>query len=227
MQPEVYRMIAMLFRYWLAVLMIVILWLAIRWLYRERAAYIATLRVLPDAGLIGELVDLETGKSYPLPREGFIGGKRQADIGLKGIVYPIHFELIEHEGILIEASKRLRALVDDKPVGKKIFAYHGSFLEAGAYRLRFRLFEGVPVPEMNPTLADGIDEEGVWDFPDQQMWIVPSVIEQGGQTADNQLEAYASYKETDNLEEGFCLDDLKNKTPSTEPWGDEEWTDGQ
>ena len=43
-----------------------------------------TLRGLPDAGLVGELVDIATGAAYPLPREGMIGSGRSCDIRISG-----------------------------------------------------------------------------------------------------------------------------------------------
>lgn len=226
MQPQVYRMIAMLFRYWLVILTLIILWRAIKWLYKERAAYQATLRVLPDAGFIGELVDLDAGISHPLPREGFISGKRQADIGLKGLPYPIHFELMENEGILIEASKRLHAKVDEVPVGKNTFAFHGTILEAGTYRLRFRLFEGVPVPEMqmepSSEIVEGSNMQPLHE-PVRQM-IYPNEL---AMPVVEEHQRQANEGNYVDLDDGFCLDNLQNKTPSSEPWGDEEWTDGQ
>lgn len=148
MTADAYRLLAMFVRYWFVFLMCMITFRAFRWLYKERKAYQKTLKVLPDAGLIGELVDLKTGETYPLPREGCISGRRLADVSLRGYKYQrIAFELEKGKGIALTPLKRgHRPSLDGEVLHGTAYALHGSELDLGDRTLKFRLFAGLDVP---------------------------------------------------------------------------------
>ena len=159
MLSETYELIAQFLRYWFVFLMVMITFRAVRWLMNERRAYKKTLRALPDAGSIGELVDTDTGKNYPLPREGVISPGRFADIRLKKMKpQRIHFLFIEGVGVRLNTARRKNHLfLDDQMLGKEGVALHGSYLDIAPYHLRFRLFAGLDVPSRQTNAA--VEEE--------------------------------------------------------------------
>jgi hypothetical protein len=168
----VYELIAMGLRYWLVFLGVVIIWRAIRLMRKDQRIYWKTIRQLPDAGLVGELVALESGEAYPLPREGMIGSGRSSDIRIEGINRrALEFFFRAGYGLRLIPSHRRHSLRLDheiiQPSGD--YALHGSVLEIGGKAYRFRLFEGLDVPERQQfTPADGYshdmypDEADVW-----------------------------------------------------------------
>ncbi len=173
---SVYELIAMGLRYWLVFLAVVIIWRAIRLMKKDKRMYRKTIRQLPDAGLVGELVALDTGKAYPLPREGMIGSGRASDIRLEGIKRrALEFFFRDGFGIrLIPSHHRHFMRLDNemiKPAGD--YALHGSVLEIGDKAYRFRLFEGLDIPEREHYAPSGQydmdmqpQEDDVWS---QQM----------------------------------------------------------
>ncbi|MGI6738356.1 MAG: hypothetical protein ACOX54_03025 [Christensenellales bacterium] len=171
MARENYELLALFMRYWFVFLMLVISIRAVRLMAKERHEYKKLIDSLPDAGLIGEIVDITTGNSYPLPREGDISNKAGADIRL--IYLPrslsIHFEFVPRKGIRLSPVKRnTTALMDGIPLYERPYALHGSYIQAGSYTLRVRLFEGVDVPYSKRLSTSMDDSEGwserTWDF---------------------------------------------------------------
>lgn len=148
MQKETYELIAMFMRYWFVFLIVIITFRAVKWLMGERRAYRKTLRSLPDAGLIGELVDINTGDSYPIPREGVIGSRQSADIRLRGMKHvKVIFQLEESKGIHLHTSRRNREVfLDGYQLEGDGYALHGSLLSLPGCQLRFRLFSGLNIP---------------------------------------------------------------------------------
>lgn len=171
MTQDSYQLLAMFMRYWFVFLMVMITFRAFRWLYKERREYRKKLKVLPDAGLIGELVDLRTGETYPLPREGYISGRRLADISLKGYRHQrIAFEFEAGKGIAVTPLRRGHCpQLDGDTLRGTAYALHGSVLDLGDRTLRFRLFAGLDIParEMDYQDTDGVVQEMAL-FP--EMW---------------------------------------------------------
>ena len=58
MPTEVYEIIAQGARYWFLFLMALIVWRSFRWYRKDRRQYKKRLRLLPDAGYVGELVTI-------------------------------------------------------------------------------------------------------------------------------------------------------------------------
>ena len=56
---EVYELVAQAARYWFLFLMAIIVWRSYRWYRRDRRQAKKRLRLLPDAGYVGEMVVLE------------------------------------------------------------------------------------------------------------------------------------------------------------------------
>lgn len=185
MKPEVYELVAMFMRYWFVFLMLMIVFRCCKWLYNERKKYLRTLRYLPDAGFIGEAVDMETGKSYPLAREGVIGSGRHADIRIRAFKrLRVYFELEEGLGVRLEpVGGNGRVTVDGESIQKEGYALHQSLMETPVGSVRFRLFEGVNVPAQ--AFAGGRRdalgaEEDAWaaDAPLQQTFPPPAYYQQ-------------------------------------------------
>lgn len=188
LSAPVYELIAMGLRYWLVFLAVVIIWRAVRLMQKDNRLYRRTLQQLPDAGLVGELVELETGKAFPLPREGMIGSGRASDIRLQGLQRRA-LEIVFRAGYglrLIPSHRKHSMRLDGeaiRPGGD--YALHGSVLEMGGRAYRFRLFEGLDVPElearpaMMPDIAEQEAEEDVWS--QQMVMDAPPPVPPGGE----------------------------------------------
>ena len=114
--------------------------------HRERKRQ---LRQLPDAGMVGEMRDIESDKSYPLPREGTLGGGRGCDIRLKGLRRrQLTFAYVPGKGILLTpCHRRSASWLDGVELRRGAYALHGALLRVGGYTLCIRLFAGLDVPE--------------------------------------------------------------------------------
>ena len=149
MSPQAYELISMLMRYVFVLIGLMIVWRSFRWLRRDARAYQKELRSLPDAGLVGEMVNLNTGEAQPLPREGTIGSSRECDIRLKGAgIQRNHarFEFEEGKGLKIIPLRRASMLLNGLALRGPGYALHGTQLQAGNVPLRVRLFAGLKVP---------------------------------------------------------------------------------
>lgn len=149
MADTAYEIFALAMRYVYVVIGVVILLRALRWLRKDARAYRREMKALPDAGLIGEVVDLNTGKAQPLPREGTIGSARSCDICVKGEGVRRHhamFSFEEGRGLLITPCLRCRMVMAGVELNSSAHALHGTQLEIGGTTLRVRLFAGLNVP---------------------------------------------------------------------------------
>ena len=66
MPTEVYEIIAQGARYWFLFLMALIVWRSFRWYRKDRRQYKKRLRLLPDAGYVGELVTIRGNAQLPI-----------------------------------------------------------------------------------------------------------------------------------------------------------------
>lgn len=148
MQSDVFELISLGFRYWFVLLGLMIVWRALRWQMADQRAYQKIMKALPDAGLIGELVDLSSGESWPLPREGVIGSSKGCDIRFSGVRgREFEYAFVDGKGVeIIPAHRSHQLVLDGEKIGAKAFAAHGSRLNLPGYSLRFRLFSGLNVP---------------------------------------------------------------------------------
>ena len=176
MSPQAYELISMLMRYVFVIIGLMIVWRSFRWLRRDAMAYQKELRSLPDAGLVGEMVNLNTGEAQPLPREGVIGSSRECDIRLKGPgIQRSHarFEFEEGKGLKIIPLRRASMLLNGLALRGPGYALHGTQLQAGGVPLRVRLFAGlkVPYPAAYPE-PDAVWNAGaapaLWQEPEEE-----------------------------------------------------------
>lgn len=154
MPADVYEVVAQAARYWFLLLMAIIVLRSYRWFSRDRKQRKKRLRLLPDAGYVGEMVvlrgsaELPEGSVLPLPREGVLGNLRQNDlyVPVEG-VHKRHlwFCFEEDDGLRIEPFFGMHATVDGvELVGRRghAFLHHGSRLSVGECEMRMRLFAG-------------------------------------------------------------------------------------
>lgn len=155
-QSDIYELVSLGMRYWFVLMGIIILLRAGRWALKEHRDYRRTIAALPDAGLIGEIVNIETGEAQPLPREGVIGSGRGCDVRLHGLrTRELEFILKEGTGVhIMPCHVRHQALLDGQPVDRRdSWALHGSRISLPGYYLRFRLFAGLDVPAIQHSDA--------------------------------------------------------------------------
>ena len=166
MPTEVYEIIAQGARYWFLFLMALIVWRSFRWYRKDRRRYKKRLRLLPDAGYVGELVtirgnaQLPTGTILPVPWEGIIGSGRGCDIFLPvpGVA-PKHcwFSYDREDGLQLEPYHGRTVQVNDQTRtgrGENLSMHHGSRLYVGDVELRLRMFAGFETAARAHVLRD-------------------------------------------------------------------------
>lgn len=121
---EVYELIAQAARYWFLLLMAIIVWRSFRWYRRDRRQAKKRLKLLPDAGFVGEMVVIEggealkRGQALPLPREGTLGTLRTNDlcVPVEGVARRhLWFRFDEDEGLRVEPMRGQTVSVDGEP----------------------------------------------------------------------------------------------------------------
>ena len=165
-----YEIFALLMRYVFVALGALILLRALFWLRKDARAWHKEIKNLPDAGLVGELRDMQSDQSYPLPREGVLGKKHSCDIRIKGHLMPgkaLTFLFVEGKGLAITPLGGQNVYLDGEAVrGSKGYALHGTQLEVGGTVLKVRLFAGLKVPRRVLYSPAGEDEnDPVFDGP--------------------------------------------------------------
>lgn len=166
MAGEGYEVLAMFMRYVFVLLGVLIVWRAYRWMRRDAKNYQRRMKRLPDAGLIGEIVDLNTGDHLPLPREGIIGSAASCDVRVKGNgIARKHalFSLAEGKGVLITPCGHHRITMEDVELTGPAYALHGTELWLGDVPLRVRLFAGLNVPHPAAYMREDAETEEYWD----------------------------------------------------------------
>lgn len=173
---EVYELIAQAARYWFLLLMAIIVWRSFRWYRRDRRQAKKRLKLLPDAGFVGEMVVIEggealkRGQALPVPREGTLGTLRTNDlcVPVEGVARRhLWFRFDEDEGLRVEPMRGQTASVDGEPFKSRrepLYMAHGSRLYVGKAQLRLRLFAGfegtgyAPRRDSEVAAADGRSE---------------------------------------------------------------------
>ena len=200
MENGAYELLALLMRYVFVLIGALVLFRAYRWMRRDARNYRREMRALPDAGLVGEIVDLRSGKSQPLPREGDMGASRECDIHVRGggvLRHHVRFAFEEGKGLLITPARRGSTRMAGVPLQSPAYAYHGTQLQLGRATLRIRLFAGLnvpqpiayqpePLPDAFPGPEDAPPEEGFSAGPD-----VPAPFVFPDLAADEEMEEAA------------------------------------
>ena len=177
-----YELLSMGMRYWFVLLIALTLLRAFFLMRRDNRDYRQALKQLPDAGLIGEVVDLQTGAAQPLPREGLIGSSRSCDIR-HAALRRREMEFIFRPGFgvkLIPIHRRQQVLLDEEPLVKgDDFALHGTVLETRGTRLRFRLFAGLDLPQRQVQHAAPAQDlvQNPFNLEAESDWTLPSYPE--------------------------------------------------
>ncbi len=172
MPKDVYEVLAYAMRYWFALLGVLIVWRAFRWLRKDRKAKHRRLRALPDAGMIGEMAvlegsrELQEGMTVPVPREGALGYVRTCDITVPvaGVAREhLYFRYDPGKGLVIEPGFRQVCWIDGVAVTSRsarkrpAVLRHGSVLKVGEAVLRMRFFLGL-AGEIRPAYPAEGDE---------------------------------------------------------------------
>lgn len=152
MDGNAYQLLAIGARYWFVLLAALLVWRGALALLHEHYQRRKLLKKLPDAGMVGEMREIDTDRAYPLPREGVLGGGRGCDIRLRGLRRrAVNFAFVEGKGLLLTpCHSRSEVLLDGVPLHKGGYALHGAMLRVGGYTLRVRLFAGLNVPHPAP-----------------------------------------------------------------------------
>lgn len=153
MPSQIYEVVAQGARYWFLFLMVLIAWRSWRWYRRDKRQMKKRLRLLPDAGYVGEMVvmndggPLKRGAVFPVPWEGTLGALRTNDICLPfpGVARKhLWFRFDEGVGLRVEPFGKNLADVDGTDATRRqpLYMAHGSYLLVGDVELRLRLFAG-------------------------------------------------------------------------------------
>lgn len=171
MNQTAFELLSLGMRYVFVILILLTLLRAFWLILMDRRDYKQTLRHLPDAGLVGEVVDLHTGKTQALPKEGLLGSGRSCDIRLPGLRRR-EMEFIFKPGMgikLIPLHKNHQADLDGEPLNKAdSFALHGTTLALRNQNIRFRLFAGLDLPSRQ--LITNVDEPTDFNDDAEDAW---------------------------------------------------------
>jgi len=151
---EIYDVVSQAARYWFLFLMALIAWRSFRWLQRDRKQKKRRLKLLPDAGYVGELVvlqgndELPEGLALPVGNEGILGCLRNDDVYVPvGGVARKHlwYEFDEQFGLRVRPYRHRAVEADGQTLaGWRSHAdlTHGSQITVGSAVLKLRLFAG-------------------------------------------------------------------------------------
>jgi len=154
MPEEIYELIAQGARYWFLFLMVLIVWRSWRWYRKDKKQAKKRLKLLPDAGFVGEMVVLQgggplaQGTALPIPREGTLGFSRTNDLCVPvfGVSKKhLWFRYDDAKGLLVEPFHHNMVSVDGEEFKSRrdpLYMAHGSRLQVGEAVLRLRLFAG-------------------------------------------------------------------------------------
>ena len=175
MSQEYYELLALAARYVFALLGVVVVWRATRWLRQDARQRRRVMSALPDAGYIGALYVMEgqskrlsPDDSLPLPTEGLLGSGAGCDVRVHHPTVARRHALFElrTDGLHLRPHRDERLQVDGHPVpqGCEAILTHGAVLTLGGVTLQLRLFAGVqavtafePEPERPPQPPKGVN----------------------------------------------------------------------
>lgn len=213
MPDNVYEVLAQGARYWFLFWMALIAWRSWRWYRKDRRAAKKRLKLLPDAGYVGEMVvidgggEIQRGTVYPVPREGTLGTLRTNDLCLQadGVERRhLWFRFDDRKGLMVEPFGKHPVHVDGEDFQSRshpLYMAHGSWLVVGGVQMRLRLFAGfesvghatvrggVGLPdEPQPKPQPPYTQEQVQQMLFQQ-WQMQQAYQQGYQQAMAQKQA--------------------------------------
>ncbi|MDR0928803.1 MAG: hypothetical protein LBM74_03705 [Oscillospiraceae bacterium] len=152
-----YEVLAYIARYWFALLALLVLFGAVRWLRAEqaRARRAGKASSAPTDAPIGEWLVLEGGRArlsegavLAAPKEGWLGGARGCAVRLPGRGMPgraARFAL-QADGLRMLPRRAGVIAVDGQSVRREAVLRHGAMLAIGETVLQLSLFAGVIDP---------------------------------------------------------------------------------
>ncbi len=192
---EIYDILSLAMRYVFAVMGLLIVLRAYRWLLADKKERKERLRHLPDAGMIGEFIvlsgsgEFREGLSLPVPREGVLGALRSCDLVVpcRG-VHHHHLDFVWQDGLglCIHPRSGCSAAVNQIPMTTRSDPAsaplrHGSFLQVGDALLRLRVFAGLDsnagfeepaavqtdqFSEPDPSVPTPVSQHIMWQSPE-------------------------------------------------------------
>jgi hypothetical protein len=159
-----YEVLAYIARYWFALLALLVLFGAVRWLRTEQARTARARRggqalPAPAEEPIGEWLVLESGKArlsegtaLITPREGWLGGARRCAVRLPGRGMPARAArfALQADGLRMVPRRAGMIAVDGQSVRREAVLRHGAMLAIGDTVLQLSLFAGVIDPPKKP-----------------------------------------------------------------------------
>ena len=168
MSSDLYEVLSLAARYLFTLLGVLIVLRAFAWLLSDRAEKRRRVRLLPDAGMVGELIvlnggpDLPNGTTIPVPWEGILGSVRSCDLCVPcpGIrKRHLSFSFHAGQGLLLHPFSGCDARINDvlitcKSQESETAMTHGSFLQIGSALLRLQLFAGLdPAADIGESIV--------------------------------------------------------------------------
>ncbi len=179
MPDDIYEVIALAARYWFLFLMLLITWRSYRWYVKDRKKFKKRLRLLPDAGYIGELIVVQGDEtvqkrdSFLVSREGVLGFLRNNDVSIPadGIANRhLWYSFDEVDGLRVEPLRGRMIVADGvERIGRRQHAFltHGSLLQVGQAKLRLRLFSGFEVEGEAEARRRPLDDADPFAIPEE------------------------------------------------------------
>ena len=179
MPDEIYEIVSLAARYWFLLLMVIIAWRSYRWYVKDRKKFKRRVRLLPDAGYIGELVvvqgddTVKKGSCIPISREGVLGYLRSNDVCVPaGGIANRHmwYCFDDTDGLRVEPLRGRMIVADGQElIGRRMHAFlsHGSCLEIGQAKMRLRMFSGFEYAGEVSAQRKALDELDETDLPEE------------------------------------------------------------
>lgn len=189
MSQEAFRLLSRAMRYVFVLIAALYFLLTVLWMRRDQRQWKKEKKKLPDAGTVGELVDEDSLKRYPVPREGTIGSARRCDIRIIGNgVRRRHADIrfVDGKGLMIVPARKAKIVLNGEPVASRACAGRDSRVKIGSASLVLKLLKNVDAP------ARGVFEDGYAPpaevMPGEDGWsrVVPLAEERAEGEAENE-----------------------------------------
>lgn len=159
MSQEAFRLLSRAMRYVFVLIAALYFLLTVLWMRRDQRQWKKEKKKLPDAGTVGELVDVDSLKRYPVPREGTVGSARRCDIRIIGNgIRRLHADIrfVDGKGLIIVPARKAKVILNGKPVASRACAGRDSRLKIGSASLVLKLLKNVDAPARG-VFGDGYD----------------------------------------------------------------------
>ncbi len=158
MSSDAYQLLSRAMRYVFVLIAALFFLMTVIWMRRDQRHWRRNKKDLPDAGTVGELVDEDSLRRCPVPREGTLGSSARCDIRIVGRGVRRHHadvRFVDGRGLRIIPGKGRKIFVDGQAVSSPVYAARGAHIRIGSVYLTLRLFEGVDAPAGGVYGEDG------------------------------------------------------------------------